>query len=193
MDARRLTPDAAALVPTAFALAMLGVAYGLRGTPPVAAATMGAAAFLLIGGAALALGLRRSGRRPCLAVVMRKPHYVQALAQSSLWAYWAWHVPEVRAFAPLVLVQLLFSYGFSVLLTWVRRERYELGVRSSSHHPINQLLPHLQARMVRVAVRDHRPRVSRQGIHPMGPGRGAQPTSSIHHPSRWRCSPWPSY
>lgn len=124
---RRIRPDRAALLPVFFAAALLALAWSLRATPSVALATLGAAGTLLVGAAFLGPRLGRTGRFPTLAVAVRKPHYVQMIAQSLLWGYWAYWVEEVRVFAPLVLAQLLFAYGFSALLAWWRRDRYELG------------------------------------------------------------------
>ena len=117
----------AVLLPAGFGVAMLVVAWAMRGTSAVSVAIAGAAAVLNLLAVVLWLVLRRTGRVPQLAVVFRKPHYVQMTAQSLLWGYWAYWVEEVRVFAPLVLAQLLFAYGFSAFLTWARRERYELG------------------------------------------------------------------
>jgi Na+-translocating ferredoxin:NAD+ oxidoreductase RnfD subunit len=78
--------------------------------------------------AVLALRLR-SGQSPPGIVVSRPrtQHYVQSLCQLGIYAYWGWYWPPVYAFAPLLLGQLLFAYTFDLLLSWSRRQAYQLG------------------------------------------------------------------
>ena len=125
---KKLSPERAALLPLAFATALLGLAWWMKATPSVALAMVGAAAVLLGGAVFLGVHLGNRGRVPRLMVALRRPHYVQMIAQTLLWGYWAYWVEEVRAFAPLILAQLLFAYGFSALLAWSRRDRHELGL-----------------------------------------------------------------
>ena len=70
---------------------------------------------------------RRTGRTLALEVVLKKQHYVQACAQSSVLLYWGWYWPPVYAFAPFILAQLVFAYAFDMLLGWSRRDTYTLG------------------------------------------------------------------
>lgn len=60
-------------------------------------------------------------------VVLRKQHYVQALAQTSIFLYWGWHWREVYDSAYLIAAQLLFAYAFDMLLAFSRRDTYTLG------------------------------------------------------------------
>jgi hypothetical protein len=60
-------------------------------------------------------------------IVLRKQHYLQACAQGSVLVYWGWYWPQVYAFAPFILAQLLFAYAFDMLLGWSRRDTYTLG------------------------------------------------------------------
>jgi hypothetical protein len=124
---KKLTAGGAAALPITFAAGLVGVAFWLRTSPPVLAAILGAAAVLFVWSALLMVAVGRSSRELTLDVVLRKPHYVQMSAQIILFTYWGWYVPAIRAFAPLVLAQLLFAYGFSALLGWSRRDRFELG------------------------------------------------------------------
>jgi hypothetical protein len=67
--------------------------------------------------------------RPSLVLAPpRAQHYVQALCQLSVYAYWGWHWPPVYAFAWLLVAQLLFAYAFDMLLSWTRRGSYLLGL-----------------------------------------------------------------
>ena len=60
-------------------------------------------------------------------VVLRPQHYLQACAQASVLLYWGWYWRPVYDAAPLLLTQLLFAYGFDMLLAWSRRDTYTLG------------------------------------------------------------------
>jgi hypothetical protein len=60
-------------------------------------------------------------------VVLKKQHYVQALAQGSVLMYWGWHWSPVYESLHLILAQLLFAYAFDMLLSWCRRDTYVLG------------------------------------------------------------------
>ena len=90
-------------------------------------AFFGAAGALLVAAVALYVALWRSGRTVGLVIVLRKAHYVQSSVQGALFAYWGWHVTFVQALVPLVLAQLIFAYGISIVLAWSRRATYEFG------------------------------------------------------------------
>ncbi len=129
---RRLSPGQAVLLPWAFiaGLAGLGLLVRLGGTARaafVSQSMLGAAGLLLVWTAALYVTARRSGRTLSLQVVLFKGHWVQALTQVALYSYWGWYVPDIRVYWPLLLAQLLFAYGFHILLIWSRRDHYGLG------------------------------------------------------------------
>lgn len=85
-----------------------------------------AAAVLLAWAAVLALKVR-DGAPLTTTVAVYRHHWVQALAQTTVLAYWAWHVRFVAAFLPLIGAQIVFAYGVDSLLAWSRRGRYALG------------------------------------------------------------------
>ena len=60
-------------------------------------------------------------------IVLRKQHYLQACAQASVLLYWGLYWSPVFDALPLVAAQLLFAYGFDMLLGWSRRDDYTLG------------------------------------------------------------------
>lgn len=70
---------------------------------------------------------QRARRIFTLEVVLRKQHYVQACAHTSIFLYWGWYWRPVYDFAFLIIVQLLFAYAFDMLLNWSRRAGYTLG------------------------------------------------------------------
>ena len=88
-------------------------------------------------GAALALGAwnvlllvaarRRGGRTRLLQVAPRAQHYVQACAQASVLLYWGWHWAPVYDALPLIAGQIVFAYGFDLLLGWSRRDAHRVG------------------------------------------------------------------
>ena len=130
--ARQLSPGKAVLLPCAFiaGLAGLGLLVRLGGTRQAAVVSLsmlGAGGSLLVWAAALYVAARRSHRTLFLEVMLVRAHWVQALTQVAIYTYWAWYVPSVRVYWPLLLAQLLFAYGFHILLTWSRRDHYALG------------------------------------------------------------------
>ena len=58
---------------------------------------------------------------------IRRVHWVQTLAHSSIYAYWGWHVDAVYPQVPLILAQVLFVYSLDVLMAWTRGRRWQIG------------------------------------------------------------------
>jgi hypothetical protein len=73
------------------------------------------------------LALRQPAGLKVSMPVPRAQHYVQSLCQFAVYVYWGWFWPPVYDFWPLLLGQLLFAYGFDLLLAWSRRQEYALG------------------------------------------------------------------
>ena len=73
------------------------------------------------------LVLLRSGLPLRVEVAIRKQHWIQLLAHSSIFLYWSTQWPLVATWAPLILTQLLFAYGVEMLLAWSRGRTYGLG------------------------------------------------------------------
>jgi len=78
-------------------------------------------------GLGLFLQARRAGRMLSLEIQLRRQHYLQACAQSSVLLYWGWSWPPVYSWLPFILAQLLFAYAFDLLLNWSRRDVAVLG------------------------------------------------------------------
>lgn len=125
----KLSSGWALLIPCAFAL---GAAAPVL-IPAFKAHTVLLPTFLGAGGALLAwaawLYIAGSSKNRILElqVSVKKPHWIQAGAQSALLLYWGWHVPPVFANLPFLFGQLFFAYGLDALLQWTRRGRYQLG------------------------------------------------------------------
>jgi hypothetical protein len=60
-------------------------------------------------------------------VVLRSQHWIQALCQVAVLAYWGWYWRPVYDMGILLAAQLAFAYGFSALLAWSRGQPYRLG------------------------------------------------------------------
>jgi hypothetical protein len=73
------------------------------------------------------IGAARSGRKLLVEYRPVKSHYVQAMVQFCVYAYWGWHWRKVYAQAPLILAQVLFLYTFDGLLSWSRGRSWRLG------------------------------------------------------------------
>ena len=119
----------ALLLPLAFAFGLAALAFlaPVRQNPKVLLAFLGAAAALCAWNAVLLVWARRRKRTFTLEVVLKKQHYLQACAQGSVLLYWGWYWPQVFAFGPFILAQLVFAYAFDMLLGWSRRDTYTLG------------------------------------------------------------------
>jgi hypothetical protein len=64
---------------------------------------------------------------PRVEVAIRKQHWIQACAHTSIFVYWATEWPQVYEWAPYILAQLLFAYALDFLISWIRRGVYVLG------------------------------------------------------------------
>src|SRR5215813_8174033 len=104
-------------------LAVLALIPSVRENPRVLWAFLGTA-LILFAWNCVAFTLHRNF---AIEIVLRRQHYVQACAQGSVLLYWGWHWPQVYAFAPFILAQLVFAYAFDMLLCWSRRDTYALG------------------------------------------------------------------
>ena len=85
----------------------------------------GTTAALTVGFALLWLRARRRPLR--FEISLRAQHYLQASMQGAVYVYWGWYWPPVYAAIPLIAAQLVFAYGFDMLLAWMRRDTYTLG------------------------------------------------------------------
>ena len=87
----------------------------------------GAVGFLAAWSALLASAQMRRPRPLTVEIALRRQHYVQALAQASIFLYWGWHWREVYDSVHLIAAQLLFAYAFDMLLAFSRRDSHTLG------------------------------------------------------------------
>ena len=111
----------------AVALLALGLGYAVVESITLAIILAGAGAALLLWCGVLLLVDWLSMARFDFSIAPRKQHYIQALVQSSVLLYWGFYWPSVYQHSVLILAQILFAYGFSILLSWSRREPYILG------------------------------------------------------------------
>ncbi len=81
------------------------------------------AAWLIV----LAISCRKETRVLGFQFILRKQHYIQAGVQLALFAYWGYYWQPVYDHAPHIVAQLLFAYGFDLLLSWSLRRDYVLG------------------------------------------------------------------
>ncbi len=77
--------------------------------------------------AALFLRLKSESAPRFLRVELRPQHYLQAVVQLSVYAYWGYYWRPVYDHAWLFVAQLAFAYSFDMLLAWSRRDMYVLG------------------------------------------------------------------
>ena len=88
---------------------------------------LGAALFIAAWHAIVVTRAAALGRALRFDVMVRRPHWVQPLAQGSVYLYWGWYWQEVYPYFPFIAAQLLFLYAFDMLLSWSRRDHYLLG------------------------------------------------------------------
>jgi hypothetical protein len=108
----------------AFALIVVGADQ-----PGMRWSIVGAGAALVAWNALLLASPTRRARGLAITFEARRQHYMQVFSQATVFAWWGWHLPFplVRDHVPYLLVQLAFAYGFDLLLSWTRRDRYTLG------------------------------------------------------------------
>ena len=99
----------------------------VHATPILSQSFLGAVMALLAWQGILRLNQNRRQQTALLETNLRPQHYVQALVQLSVFAYWGWYWRPVYDHSTLLLAQVVFAYIFDMLLTWSRRERYVLG------------------------------------------------------------------
>lgn len=64
---------------------------------------------------------------PSFKFVPIRVHYIQACIHLCVYGYWGLHWPNVYPEMPLILAQVIFLYGFDILLTWQRGRGWRMG------------------------------------------------------------------
>jgi len=117
------------ILPLIFSLSLACLSFlpPIRENSKLLYAFLGASALLLVWYAGLTLRVRQQARTLSVKWLPRKQHYIQACAQGSVLLYWGWYWHPVYDHLIFILAQLLFAYGFDMLLSWSRRNEYTLG------------------------------------------------------------------
>ncbi len=92
-----------------------------------AVATFFATFFLLVWQLALYIILHQPNQMLRVEKNIRTPHYIQMGLQACLYAYWGSYWNEVWPQLPLIIAQVLFAYGFEMLLSWSRYRTWRAG------------------------------------------------------------------
>ena len=121
--------ERANLLPILFTAGLLTFALypGVRENPRLLWSFLGAGAVLVAWTLALLAAARVTHRSLAVEIALRKQHYVQACAHTSIFLYWGWFWQPVYDNAYLIVAQLCFAYAFDMLLNWSRRDTYTLG------------------------------------------------------------------
>jgi hypothetical protein len=116
-------------LPVLFSAGLLAFALypTVRETPRLLWSLLGTGAVLVAWSLALLASARATHRSFTLDISLRKQHYVQACAHTSIFLYWGWFWQPVYDSAYLIVAQLCFAYAFDMLLSWSRRNSYTLG------------------------------------------------------------------
>lgn len=88
---------------------------------------VGVAATLLVWAAVLWPIAKGRGQAFRVEFVPVKSHYVQALIQGAIMAYWGYYARAVYSQLPLLLAQIFYFYGFDALMSWSRGRSWRLG------------------------------------------------------------------
>ena len=110
-----------------FGLLLLSFVPRVHDNPLLSRSFWGATLALLLWQVALFVSVKRAGAGRSLQPVMRPQHYLQALIQVAVFAYWGYYWRPVYDHVWLLVAQLVFAYAFDMLLAWSRRDRYTLG------------------------------------------------------------------
>ena len=115
--------------PAALTLGLVALSFlpRIQSNLKLAISIWGAAILLLAWLIILYLKLRHQHASRMFHTMLRPQHYLQALVQLAVFAYWGWHWRPVYEFGTLLAAQLIFAYVFDMLLAWSRREAYTLG------------------------------------------------------------------
>ena len=116
-------------VPLALTLSLVLLSFVPRvhDNPVLTRSFWGAALVLLVWQVALFLRLKHASDGRALRTDPRPQHYLQALVQLAVFAYWGWYWRPVYDMVWLLVAQLAFAYAFDMLLAWSRRDGYVLG------------------------------------------------------------------
>lgn len=106
---------------------LLSLSPRVQGSPVMQRSLWGAALLLVAWQVLLFVRAKATPQVALIRATPRAQHYIQALCQLTVYAYWGWYWPPVYPFAPVIVAQLLFAYAFDVLLAWTRRGSYVLG------------------------------------------------------------------
>lgn len=119
-------PVALAVAAT-MALAAVALVPSVNADPRLRSSILGAAVVLAAGVGVVLWNAKARRRALATEVSIRRPHYLQAVLQGSIYAYWGYYYRPVYDQVPLIAAQLAFAYAFDMLLTWSRRDKYMLG------------------------------------------------------------------
>lgn len=116
-------------VPLALSAALLGLSFlpRVQENATLLGSFWAAVAVLLAWQAFQFVAARRTGEVWGFQVFLRPQHYVQAMVQFSVYAYWGFFWRPVYEHAWLIIAQILFAYAFDILLSWSRKRDYTLG------------------------------------------------------------------
>jgi hypothetical protein len=93
----------------------------------VSTTLQGTAAILLLWFLLLLIRQKRDRSSYIVSFAPLAPHYVQAILQLCIYAYWGWYWRPVYDHSGLIVAQLALAYGLDMLLSLTRRRSWTLG------------------------------------------------------------------
>ena len=112
------------LLPLGFivALASFTLLPQIRSNPHLLRSFAGASAVLFVWW--VMLFVRARNRALTLEIVLRPEHYMQTIAQLTIYVYWSFYWQPIQDAAALIAAQVVFAYAFDMVLAWSRRDSY---------------------------------------------------------------------
>jgi len=108
-------------------LLLLAALPQLQSNPAVTLTLVFSSAALILWALALVVREKHGGPAYTFTFVPLASHYVQALVQIAIYAYWGWYWRPVYDHVGLIVAQLLFAYSLDFLLSLTRRRHWVLG------------------------------------------------------------------
>lgn len=109
------------------ALLLLSLTSRVQGNPVLVYSIWAACAVLVVWLFQLIIKNAAEPLRKSFVLTLRPQHYIQAMVHLSVYTYWGMHWQPVQAHVILMIAQLLFAYAFDIMLSWSRRDTYQLG------------------------------------------------------------------
>ncbi|MGQ0641504.1 MAG: hypothetical protein ACT4P6_12190 [Gemmatimonadaceae bacterium] len=98
-------------LPVALAITLSAFALVSRQNRVLVRTFVGTGAMLLLWAVVLCVKAKNANRTLSIVFDVRRQHWLQACAQTTVLLYWVWHARIVFVFLPFIVAQLIFAYA----------------------------------------------------------------------------------